>query len=780
MCERITRKKLIIPLLLIVLLGIAFYDVVFLGKTFKVTTANSQALPTGAYGQADNKPPFIPVNGTDTPVMEEPVYEFIRHHLWQGILPFWNPHQALGYPLIGMLEIGLFFPLTFIMYLLPNIYAWDILILSRLFFAGLFTFWFMRTLRFSAVPSLCAAIIFMLSGPMVLLQYWTVNVDLLVPLILICMDRLIRAPGRKNMVFLALTVGLTIFAGHPEHIFLCNAYAMAFFIYRTISLRKMTSWKKSVPLCLAAYCLGFALGAIVLFPFLQNFLFEAWHNHPPGTGLMMEEQRDRALTLALPHFFQAVNLTYQWSFAGWWGGYLGTIPLALAALSLFNNHRRGLNYFFAAMAFLIVGKEYGLPVINWLGHLPLFNACRYAIHTPHLVAFTTAVLAGMGLRTVLLNRNLFSKGLYFSITLMIIVGAHFIFLRNKFDQSLALKAGLLAGVLLIVFQIVLHLKDRKSLRKETAAVLLAVLVFAELFLYIHRERPRRFDSFPKVPYIEFLKSSPEPIRSYGIFWAFYPNTATGFSVDDLGYFFSLAPKRFVNFINTLLIKNHFRNDFRPPALRAIPIEGKPHLLDLLNIKYTIAPEKERLEKMLLNFNLKNVAGKTPYIGEVTLFERKGYFPRIFIVHKAAVVVDEKTSLALIDQLGPQLRQVAVLHTAVNPAIAPQLQDAPVTDNSSAEITAYTPNRVTVKAVMAHPGFLILGDAYHPDWKAYANGTATRVYQTDYLLRSVFLPAGEHVVKFIFVPIWFYAGGFVSLIALMILIVVWKKKRGTHA
>src|SRR3990167_7601730 len=176
-------KDCAIPLVILLLLLVAFYDVVFLNKTFKVTTANSQALPTGAYGQADNKPKFIPVNGTDTPVMEEPVYEFIKNNLRRGILPLWNPHQACGYPLIGMLEIGLFFPLTFIMYIFPNIIAWDLLILSRIFFAGLFTFWFMRTLRFSKVPSLGAAIVFMFSGPMVLLQYWTVNVDLLVPLI---------------------------------------------------------------------------------------------------------------------------------------------------------------------------------------------------------------------------------------------------------------------------------------------------------------------------------------------------------------------------------------------------------------------------------------------------------------------------------------------------------------------------------------------------------------------------------------------------------------------
>ena len=394
------------------------------------------------------------------------------------------------------------------------------------------------------------------------------------------------------------------------------------------------------------------------------------------------------------------------------------------------------------------------------------------------VLVAIAVLAGMGLRTVLFNRNLFIKGLLFSITLMIIVSAHLFILKGKVDASLALKAGLFAGVLLILFQILLFLKDRGALNKKTVAVLLTILIFAELVLYIHRERPRRFDSFPKVPYIEGLRSSPERVRSYGIFWAFYPNTATGFAVDDLGYFFSLAPKRFVKFINTIVLKDHFRNDFRPPALRALPIEGKKHLLDLLNVKYIIAPEPERLKRMLLNFNnRKNEETNTVYAGETTIFQRDGYFPRTFIVHKAAVILEEDKALAVIDQLGPQLRNVAILHKRVDALIAEQLPGLPTTDNSSAEITEYSANRVTIKARMENPGFMVFSDAYHPDWRADVDRVPTEIFQTDYLLRSVFLPEGEHIVRFVFVPMWFYAGGLISLISLITLLGVWASKKG---
>src|SRR5258706_16212012 len=101
--------------ILITLLCIAFHDVVFFNKTFKITTIVSQALYNGVYGQQFNRLKFLPLIGTDSAILEEPTLQFIKNSLAQGILPLWNPHQACGFPLIGMLEVGLFFPLNLIL-----------------------------------------------------------------------------------------------------------------------------------------------------------------------------------------------------------------------------------------------------------------------------------------------------------------------------------------------------------------------------------------------------------------------------------------------------------------------------------------------------------------------------------------------------------------------------------------------------------------------------------------------------------------------------------------
>ncbi len=763
---------------LALLLIISFYDVVFLNKTFKVTTANSQALPTGAYGQENNKPAFIPVNGTDSPVLEEPVYEFIKQNLKKGILPLWNPHQACGFSLIGMIQVGIFFPLHIILYLFPQLYGWDILILVRVLLAGFFAYWFMRSMECEEIPSLATAIAFMLSGPMLLLQYWTANVDILTPVLLIALDRLIRQNKTHNIVFLAVTVALTFFAGHPEHIFLVNVYGFTFFVFRLIHLRKTANIKKTIAFLLTSYTLGIGLSAIVLFPFLHTFISEAWHGHPEGVGLFMEEQRNRAITLALPHFFQKAPITYQWQFAGWWGGYIGTLPFALAVMSLFNRHKKGLASFFAAMTVIIIGKQYGVPVINWLGHLPLFNVCRYAIHTPPLAAFSVAVLAGLGIQSILDSKNVFRKGLWFSVSLLVLAIIHMIFFshltKEEIPFTFPLYATLFALGVLVLFQLILFLKDKKILSQQWIALLLVGVLFAELFCYIHRERPNRFNSFGKVPYMEFLKASPQHVRGYGLFWAFYPNTATGFGVDDLGYFFGLVPKRFVKFTNTFLKENHFQNNLRPPALRAIPILDREPFLNLLNVGYIVTPKN--VGQYLRQFphymdQIKNSLAQPVYAKEVNIHPRKEAFPRAFIVHKAIFEPNEEKALFLMKQIQNKLRFVAVINHPPIQKLSAMLKDLPLTDKSVTEIIKYSPNEVIVGALMENPGFLVLSDAYHPDWKVYVNGKDWKLFQTDYLIRSVFLPKGKYQVRFVFEPKSFYLGGYVSLAALLILILL---------
>ncbi len=772
------REYLAVFFLLAVILSFSFYEVFFLGKTFKITTTNSQAMFYGVYGQKDNKPSFIPVNGTDTPVLEEPMYEFIKQSLREGILPLWNPHQALGFPLIAMIEVGIFFPLSLILYLLPQLYSWDVLIISRFLLAGILTYWLLRTLKCSKMASLGAAVTFMLSGPMVLLQYWFVNVDIIAPLLLLCLEKLIQRPNRINCAFAAVAVALTFFGGHPEHIFFVNAFGFLFFCFRVFTLRKSLDWKKPSQFLGLCYCLGIGMSAVILFPFLYNMFFELWSAHPPLIGLTTGEVQNRFITIFLPHFFQKEPLTYTFTFAGWWGGYIGLLPFALAFFGVFNKHGRGLNHFLGIIALIIITKSYSVPVVNWIGYLPILDSCRFYVHTYHLFALIIAILAAMGIEAILASRAVFKKGLLFSFITMTAIAAHLFFFKNADHWKISLEASLWAFFILIVFQAILFLKDRSLLKAKPLSAVLIAFLSLELFSYIRHERPRRFDSFPKVPYIEFLKENPERERSYGLFWTFYPNTATGYRVDDLGVFMSLVPKRFVSFTIAMISPKHFKNNLRPPALRSVPFFNIDPILDLLNVGTLVSAGYKTLipGNYIKAIKDANVNNRLIYAKEVNISRRPGVFPRAFVVHRAISLPDEKLLFEKLKELGSKLRNVAVLQEELAPEVKHQLAAAPLVSDSTAQITKYTPNEVVIRADLDYPGFLILSDAFHPDWRAYVDSAPSKIYTADYLLRSVFLTAGSHEVRFVFKPRSFYAGMTVSAVSFLLVLILFAGQR----
>ena len=64
---------------------------------------------------------------------------------------------------------------------------------------------------------------------------------------------------------------------------------------------------------------------------------------------------------------------------------------------------------------------------------------------------------------------------------------------------------------------------------------------------------------------------------------------------------------------------------------------------------------------------------------------------------------------------------------------------------------------------------MLSDVNYPGWRAAVDGRPVHIYQTDYLLRGVVIPAGEHVVTFTFRSLTFYVGLGISLLSICALV-----------
>ena len=79
--------------------------------------------------------------------------------------------------------------------------------------------------------------------------------------------------------------------------------------------------------------------------------------------------------------------------------------------------------------------------------------------------------------------------------------------------------------------------------------------------------------------------------------------------------------------------------------------------------------------------------------------------------------------------------------------------------------------VILHARTAAAAFLVLSDTYYPGWRVTVDGRPAQLYRTNYLLRGVVVPPGEHTVRFSFLPISFYAGVCVSACALLAMLLV---------
>ncbi|HEX6176748.1 MAG TPA: YfhO family protein, partial [Thermoanaerobaculia bacterium] len=98
-----------------------------------------------------------------------------------------------------------------------------------------------------------------------------------------------------------------------------------------------------------------------------------------------------------------------------------------------------------------------------------------------------------------------------------------------------------------------------------------------------------------------------------------------------------------------------------------------------------------------------------------------------------------------------------------------LSGEPCGQPCSVEIVRREPNRIAMRTNSRAPAMLVVSEIYYPGWVATVDGAKTPIHQTDYLIRGVFVPAGQHDVVMSFRPRGTIRGGIVSLCTLLLLI-----------
>jgi len=226
-------------------------------------------------------------------------------------------------------------------------------------------------------------------------------------------------------------------------------------------------------------------------------------------------------------------------------------------------------------------------------------------------------------------------------------------------------------------------------------------------------------------------------------------------ISNIGGYDANVIKEYSEFINL--------SDGKPIDTPNIVMEVRQisKLTNLLNLKYILLPANVRIEHP----TIKPVFHNSKY----ALFDNTQALPRTFIVHEAKTLSGRD---AIFKELASNEFDPLKYVILEEPSL---LTKHRVSENLQSEpnptIVEYSPNRVTIKATLFDDGYLVLGDTFYPGWNAYVDGKKSKVLKTNYVMRSVFLERGEHIVKFVYEPKSFTIGMIITLTSMVILIPV---------
>jgi len=755
-----------------------------------------------------------------------PWHTVTREALENGQFPFWNPYAYCGTPHFANAESAVLYPINLLGYLFPLNAALTFSAVLRMFVAGAGTFLFLRAIKVGKFGALVAAVTFMLGGSMtVWLNYPVGNAYAWMPMLFFLGEQVLSS---RNLVYVPLTgmvIAVQISGGHYQTSFIMLVAWWLYLTYRVIQAvrecgdRRQTA--RTFLLLGSAVVLGFMLVAVQLLPFW------VWLRQTSETRMRLEELASSwidpsfwkhvvvaLVTLVLPNFFG--NPTWGSPDSFFFSNYIeqmvymGIVPLTLVIVAMLRvRHttdqpreqqvawseseasRRSLVLFLASLGVVFLGIALRLPGIDLVNRLPVFNivaANRYRL----VFTFCLAVLSGIGAERIFrlpLSAPVF-RYLLWGLLAFAGMGAFLLsavhwglvyfkdalmaYGRVRTLYPIMVEAFSLSSVSMyfpilvaLAFAGVLALYRKRLISPRWSMALSLGLVLVDLYAFGVNFNPAIPSSqvFPVTDAVRFLQdrfAGQDPARIVALNDDLPPNTGTPYRFSEIAGS-DYPSRRYLELAQAAGGKVIGHNRISFSALQ-------PQLVNLMNVRYLIASvEPTGLSSGQLREVYRN--------SFVRIYENLRYLPRAYVVHQVKIVSD-----------GAQILQT-LTSLSFDPGSQVIIEEVPpveLPENTSAladrvQIVRYQSQQVDIRAELAENGFLFLSDAYYPGWRAFVNGEETKIYRANYAFRTVYLPAGEHVVKFVYTPAGFKAGLAVTAAGLVLILALfvaagWQARR----
>lgn len=448
--------------------------------------------------------------------------------------------------------------------------------------------------------------------------------------------------------------------------------------------------------------------------------------------------------------------------------YIGIVVFFLAVLALFLEKRK-IKYALVAGAVFSILLSYGRnfePLTRFfIDYVPMYNKFRAVSSIQVILELCLPVLAALGLNAFI-NSNeeerkkpLLYAGAIVGGFLIVILLANGVFtFSGANDKYYAQQYGpevmkvlkedrqsmyfstiyRSLGFLAVAFGI-LFLYTKKTLSQFTTVVLVGLVMVIDLFV-VAKNYVKADDFVSKSqierPFGEPTEADARILEDTTHFRVFdvdgHMNSArASFYHQSIGGYHAAKPKKMQEVFDYQIAKNNIE------------------VLNMLNAKYILQSNKEGIQQALENPNANGNA---------------------WFVSKVKVVKSGDEEMKALDNLKTKDEATYQEEKFVKGKIVPFKTGKDSLSNI--ELISYKPNHLKYVSNNTKDGFGVFSEMYYAKgWKATIDGKEAQIYNVDYVLRGLQIPAGKHTIEFKFDPQVVKTGSTISLISTLLMLLV---------
>jgi hypothetical protein len=716
-----------------------------------------------------------------------------------GQIPLWNPYNGLGAPLLANYQVALFYPLNWPLFLVQYVgnvssmaWAQTIIILIHIIISGVGMAKLSRKLGVSRFGQTVSSVSFELCGyviaraaffPMVRVFAWIPWLLFLIIGVTERGDK--KSSGQLIDLKVIFVLCMTLLAGHAQLAYYSMVISFVWCLWWAIS--KMGF--KGVLFSLIAYASNLLpsllLSAIQIFP-TAEYLMLSYRAEAVdfATAMRYSFWPWHFFTLLVPEIFGSPGTGNYWGYAAFWEDqiYIGLIPFFLALLSpiviLISPLKRLKKFrvrfwiFFwltIPIAILLALGQF-TPIFPLLyQYIPTFDMFQAPTRFMIWIEIALTVLAGLSVDLLrpIRGRLKYWLRLGTAAGVAIILGCYIGKLIGLELDSSIFDSVLFAGGLCACFGLLCLFRPKQDNGKRLFWEYIFIsVVMCDLIIVSWDFNPtirRSFfdENFPESVNLSsvgdhrlFMYSSDEYDIKHELFFTF-DDFSNVMNWNDLAYsslpdINLLAGSSLVNNFDPL-IPERFKIWF--DGINSMSEEDSQIWLKYADVKAILKAEHYENRTEPYHIQQFNISGAS----------RIWWFPCWQSVKNSEDAINSTISI-LQKVSSNSMPEVIIVEDGSNSDTTTCVSGS----KANFELISSDSNSVEFRLTNNNSGWVMLSDTCYPGWEAYVDGVHQDIRCADYIFKAIFISEpGDHIIRFTYLPMSFYSGASISLVAFAI-------------